>query len=249
MTLETGIKGSASCTVTLEDTAKALGSGGLDVFSTPKLVALMENAALTLVKPYLDEGSDTVGTKLEVAHLAATPVGMTVRAEADSLIRNRTYAISSPISVYVDEYGNPTFTRQPTQKQSLRSMVSLTESVLGMRTGTSGTPAWALSKITGSNTLGSLFNKGVAETDPDQDVARTQAMGALLRQWFGDRVLGPDKPPVAKVKAMNIRKMVVKLENGIDLAKARLYLDKGKNTVLQDKRYKTVQIYFDVDPL
>ena len=75
-----------------------------------------------------------------------------------------------------------------------------------------------------------------------------QAMGALLRQWFGDRVLGPDKPPVAKVKAMNIRKMVVKLENGIDLAKARLYLDKGKNTVLQDKRYKTVQIYFDVDP-
>ena len=40
----------------------------------------------------------------------------------------------------------------------------------------------------------------------------------------------------------------IKLENGIDLAKARLYLDKGKNTVLQDKRYKTVQIYFDVDP-
>lgn len=83
MTLETGIKGSASCTVTLEDTAKALGSGGLDVFSTPKLVALMENAALTLVKPYLDEGSDTVGTRLDVAHLAATPVGMTVRAEAE----------------------------------------------------------------------------------------------------------------------------------------------------------------------
>ena len=115
--------------------------------------------------------------------------GGTVRAEADSLIRNRTYAISSPISVYVDEYGNPTFTQQPTQKQSLRSMVSLTESVLGMRTGTSGTPAWALSKITGSNTLGSLFNKGVAETDPDQDVARTQAMGALALAVIDNDIL------------------------------------------------------------
>ena len=80
--------------------------------------------------------------------------------EADSLIRNKTYAISSPISAYVDETGNPTFTQQPTQKQSLRSMVSLTESVLGMRTGTSGTPAWALSKITGSNTW-ALYGEAV----------------------------------------------------------------------------------------
>ena len=120
---------------------------------------------------------------------AVVSTGGTVRAEADSLIRNRTYAISSPISVYVDEYGNPTFTQQPTQKQSLRSMVSLTESVLGMRTGTSGTPAWALSKITGSNTLGSLFNKGVAETDPDQDVSRTQAMGALALAVIDNDIL------------------------------------------------------------
>lgn len=83
MSLETGIKGSVSCTVTENDTAKALGSGGLDVLSTPKLIALMENAALMLVRPYLDEGMDTVGTRLDVKHLAATPVGMTVRAEAE----------------------------------------------------------------------------------------------------------------------------------------------------------------------
>ena len=72
-----------------------------------------------------------VGNYGEVTDSTASVVstGGTVRAEADSLIRNRTYAISSPISVYVDEYGNPTFTQQPTQKQSLRSMVSLTESV------------------------------------------------------------------------------------------------------------------------
>lgn len=83
MTLETGIKGIVSCTVTENDTAKALGSGGLDVLSTPKLIALMENASLLLVRPYLDEGMDTVGTQLNVKHLAATPVGMTVRAEAE----------------------------------------------------------------------------------------------------------------------------------------------------------------------
>ena len=83
MPLEIGIKGSSSCTVTLNDTAKALGSGGLDVLSTPKLIALMENAALLSVRPYLEEGSDTVGTLLNVKLLAATPVGMTVRAEAE----------------------------------------------------------------------------------------------------------------------------------------------------------------------
>lgn len=83
MPLEIGIKGSSSCTVTLNDTAKALGSGGLDVLSTPKLIALMENAALLSVRPYLEEGSDTVGTLINVKHLAATPVGMTVRAEAE----------------------------------------------------------------------------------------------------------------------------------------------------------------------
>lgn len=83
MPLEIGIKGSSSCTVTLNDTAKALGSGGLDVLSTPKLIALMENAALLSVRPCLEEGSDTVGTLLNVKHLAATPVGMTVRAETE----------------------------------------------------------------------------------------------------------------------------------------------------------------------
>lgn len=83
MPIEPGIKHSVTCTVTPEDTASAFGSGGLDVLATPKLVALMENAALNCVKPYLEEGTDTVGTHLDVAHLAATPVGMTVRAEAE----------------------------------------------------------------------------------------------------------------------------------------------------------------------
>ena len=83
MPLTPGIKGSASCVVGPEDTAKALGSGAVDVFSTPKLVALMGKAALLSVRDYLDEGMDTVGTHLDISHNAATPVGMTVRAESE----------------------------------------------------------------------------------------------------------------------------------------------------------------------
>lgn len=83
MSLELGIKGSASCTVTQDQTAKSLRSGGLDVFATPIMIALMEEASLVSVRPYLEPGMDTVGTHLDVAHLAATPVGMNVRAEAE----------------------------------------------------------------------------------------------------------------------------------------------------------------------
>lgn len=74
-------------------------------------------------------------------------------------------------------------------------------------------------------------------------------LGDILRGWFGTRVLGPDKPSVAKVKTLNIRKIMLKLENGIDLAKVRLYLRKAQAMMEQDKKYRSVQIYFDVDPL
>lgn len=74
-------------------------------------------------------------------------------------------------------------------------------------------------------------------------------LGSLLRQWFGDRVLGPDKPAVARVKSMSIRKIMVKLENGIDLHRVREYLRMGQKQILQDKQYAALQILFDVDPL
>lgn len=84
----------------------------------------------------------------------------------------------------------------------------------------------------------------------DNTVVDTAAisLGNMLRGWFGDRVLGPDKPSVAKIKALNIRKIVLKLENGIDLAKARLYLRKAQYAIIQTQGFKTVQIYFDIDP-
>lgn len=74
-------------------------------------------------------------------------------------------------------------------------------------------------------------------------------MGTLLRQWFGDRVLGPDKPAVARVKALCIRKIVLKLEMGIDLPKVRRYLLMGRKRITDDARYRSVNIYFDVDPM
>ena len=74
-------------------------------------------------------------------------------------------------------------------------------------------------------------------------------MGSRLRQWFGGRVLGPDKPSVAKVKSQNIRKLVLKLENGIDMKRVREYLLLAQSQILADKRYSSLQVYYDVDPL
>lgn len=74
-------------------------------------------------------------------------------------------------------------------------------------------------------------------------------MGQMLRGWFGERVLGPDKPAVARVKTMNIRKIVIKLENTIDYRKVREYLTYTQERMMKDTRYGALQIYFDVDPM
>ena len=79
--------------------------------------------------------------------------------------------------------------------------------------------------------------------------AAAMELGARLRQWFGGRVLGPDKPDVAKVKQQNIRKLVLKLELGIDMKRVREYLLLAQSQILADKRYASLQVYYDVDPL
>ena len=83
------------------------------------------------------------------------------------------------------------------------------------------------------------------------DVVNTASieLGSRLRQWFSGRVLGPDKPAVAKVKSQNIRKLELKLENGIDMKKVREYLLMAQSQMMADKRYNSLQIYYDVDPL
>ena len=74
-------------------------------------------------------------------------------------------------------------------------------------------------------------------------------MGSMMRQWFGERVLGPDKPSIAKVKQLNIRKIVLKLENGIDMKRVREYLNMAQDRLLKQTCYNSLQVFFDVDPL
>ena len=81
--LEAGIRGEQSVAVTSENTAKTMGSGTLDVFATPALVALAEKTCWMSVAAALDEGCGTVGTRLELEHSAPTPVGMTVTCESE----------------------------------------------------------------------------------------------------------------------------------------------------------------------
>ena len=73
-------------------------------------------------------------------------------------------------------------------------------------------------------------------------------LGNRLRQGFGQRVLGPDKPAVARVKTLAIRKIVIKLENGVNLPRCRQYLREVHHLLMQDKRYASLQVYYDVDP-
>ncbi len=101
--LETGIKGKKELVVSQENTAKTMGSGTMDVFATPAMIALMENTAYTSVEKELETGSGTVGTALNVKHVAATPVGMKVTCETE-LIKINGRALTFSVKAY-DECG------------------------------------------------------------------------------------------------------------------------------------------------
>ncbi len=81
--LEIGLKGSLTETVSESLTASHIGSGTVRVLATPMMIALMEMCSMKTVKPYLEEGQDTVGTHVNVSHVSATPVGMEVRFECE----------------------------------------------------------------------------------------------------------------------------------------------------------------------
>ncbi|WP_374713677.1 thioesterase family protein [Symbiobacterium terraclitae] len=82
MSLTPGLSAEAAVKVTPENCASAVGSGAVDVFATPMMIALMEQAAARAVAPHLAEDEVTVGTRISVEHVAGTPPGMTVRAVA-----------------------------------------------------------------------------------------------------------------------------------------------------------------------
>ena len=83
MSIPVGAKGRAETVVTEHNTANAVGSGLVPVFATPYMIALMENAAVNALTPYMEKNQGTVGTRLDVSHDSATPIGMKVWAEAE----------------------------------------------------------------------------------------------------------------------------------------------------------------------
>ena len=76
--IKVGIKGEKSVAVTIENTAFAMGSGTLRVFATPAMIALCEGCCAESVEDLLDEGITSVGTKIEIEHLAASPIGASI---------------------------------------------------------------------------------------------------------------------------------------------------------------------------
>ncbi len=101
--LNIGIKGTKTEMVTNENTAAHLGSGDLQVYGTPAMIALMESAALESVQPYLEPDTTTVGVRLEVEHLAPSPLGMKISCES-TLIEIDRRMLTFEISVF-DEKG------------------------------------------------------------------------------------------------------------------------------------------------
>lgn len=81
--LEIGMKGKQEVAADETNSAKTMESGTLDVFATPAMIALMEKTAWESVQPYLEEGSGTVGTLMNVKHVAASPVGMKITCETE----------------------------------------------------------------------------------------------------------------------------------------------------------------------
>jgi predicted thioesterase len=81
--MEVGLKYESTVVVSPSNTAATLGSGDMDVFATPAMVALMENAAMLAVAAHLPEGSATVGTQMNTSHIKASPLGATITASAE----------------------------------------------------------------------------------------------------------------------------------------------------------------------
>lgn len=110
--MEKGIKFSIERKVTKHMTARVMGSGTLDVFATPSMIALIEETAWRSVAPQLESGMATVGTLLNVAHVAPTPVGMTVKCETElTEVDGRRLVFSVKVSDECGEIGRGTHER------------------------------------------------------------------------------------------------------------------------------------------
>jgi fluoroacetyl-CoA thioesterase len=107
-----GLIGETTQVVTTDDTAARWGSGLVAGYSTPAMIALMENAAFSATKDVLPEGQTTVGIEVNIKHLAATPVGMTVRARAELMqVEGRKLVFQVEAWDEVEKIGEGTHTR------------------------------------------------------------------------------------------------------------------------------------------
>ena len=110
--LEIGIKGCKKIKVTDENTAKSMGSGTLEVFATPAMIALIEATASESVAPFLDNGFSTVGTHLDIAHSSASPVGIEVVCETELVeIDRRRIVFKTVVKDSAGEIGSGTHER------------------------------------------------------------------------------------------------------------------------------------------
>lgn len=74
-------------------------------------------------------------------------------------------------------------------------------------------------------------------------------MAAYLRSGLGERVLGPDRPPVSRIQTLYIKKIVIKVERSASMAKVRAYLLQVQRSVIEDERFRSLLVYYDVDPM
>ncbi len=81
--LNIGIKGEETLDVSYEDTAAKYGSGLVEVFATPAMIAMMEKTCYKSVLPFLPDGFGTVGTKVDIVHIKASKIGMSIRCESE----------------------------------------------------------------------------------------------------------------------------------------------------------------------
>lgn len=100
--LKPGLTGCAETLVAPGNTAADVGSGALPVFSTPHMIALMEKASMAAIAPCLEEGQGSVGTNIQVSHLAASPIGMKVHAESE-LVAVERRMLSFQVRAYAGE--------------------------------------------------------------------------------------------------------------------------------------------------
>ena len=110
--LTVGIKGKQTVEVVQENTAMSVGSGLLPVFATPAMAALMEKTASESIAPFLEEGNGSVGISLNIRHLAATPIGMTVECESELVeIDRKRLVFTLKVTDGVDVIGDGTHER------------------------------------------------------------------------------------------------------------------------------------------